>query len=169
MKRMWRSGVLLLAMAAPAFSMTPAAGQAMRPMQFLVGTWDCAGRFPASGKPIASTIRFDFDLDGTVLVKHHDDKPPNGYHAVEDWVAKREGGGYVAAIVDSYSGVREFRSPGWKGGALTWQSAPGITPVQRFVYTRLDDGAFRLDWDYAKDGSNYVVGDTLACKRRGSA
>lgn len=159
---------LLLAVASTAVA-TPPAGQGMAPMQFLAGTWDCSGKFPASGKSIASTIRFNLDVGGKLLVKHHDDKPPGSYHAIEDWVAKRDGGGYLAAIVDSYSGVREFVSSGWQGNALTWQSASGITPAQRFVYTRLDNDSFRLDWDYAKDGTRYVVGDTLTCTRRGSA
>lgn len=115
---------LLLAVAVPAFATMPA-GQGMRRMQFLVGAWDCAGRFVPSGKPIASTIRFNFDVGGKVLVKHHDDKPPKGYHAIEDWVAKRDGG-YAAAIVDGYSGVREFDATGWKHDSLTWQSGAGI-------------------------------------------
>lgn len=155
---------LLLAMAVPAFATMPA-GQGMRRMQFLVGAWDCAGRFVSSGKPIASTIRFNFDVGGKVLVKHHDDKPPNGYHAIEDWVAKRDGG-YAAAIVDGYSGVREFDATGWKHDSLTWQSGAGITPGQRFIYTRLGDDSFRVDWEVSRDGKSWKTGDTLTCKRR---
>jgi hypothetical protein len=157
---------LWLAIAAPALTAAAApAGQGMAPMRFLAGTWDCAGKFPASGKPIASTIRFDFDVGGEVLVKHHDDKPPGAYHAIENWVAKRDGG-YAAAIVDAYSAVREFDTSGWHGNVLTWQSGPGIVPEQRFVYSRLGRDTFRLDWGVSKDGKTWTVGDTLTCKRR---
>ncbi|HJU27414.1 MAG TPA: hypothetical protein VJ722_12105 [Rhodanobacteraceae bacterium] len=79
-----------------------------------------------------------------------------------------DGRGFREVIADNFGGLRDFRSAGWKDGALTWRGAADVRPVQRFVYSRMDPDTFRLDWGVAKDGAHYKVGDTLTCKR-GSA
>lgn len=148
-----------------AFGASASSSQGIATMDYFIGTWDCAGHFPASGKAIASTIRFDRDPAVKAVVKHHDDRPPFNYHATELWVYQPPAGSFSAAIADNFGAIREFRSGGWKGGELTWQSA-GVEPAQRFVYRMLDGGTLRLDWDVSKDGTRYAVGDTLTCKRR---
>jgi hypothetical protein len=173
MKAAVRSGwiCLLLALVVPPAAM--AAGTApssgIEAMNYFRGVWDCAGKFPASGKTIASTIRFNAAAGGKVLVGHQDDRPPNAYHAIETWMQKHGSDSFEAAIVDGYSGVREFNSAGWRDKTLTWQSGAGITPDQRFVYTKMDGNTCRLDWGVSNNGSHYHVGDTLTCKRRTSS
>jgi len=157
---------LLLAMmlvcgaAAAAESSTP-----IQSMQPLLGSWHCAGVFPASGKTIASTIRFDTELGGAGVLKHHDDIAPNTYRAVEAWTYDAKGKQFNAAIVDNFGGARRFSSAGWEGDTLTWTSAPEVQPAQKFVYVRAADGALRVDWQVMRDG-HFVVGDTLTCRRQ---
>ncbi|MBV8375334.1 MAG: hypothetical protein JO302_07460, partial [Candidatus Eremiobacteraeota bacterium] len=81
-------------------------------LAFFVGTWTCNGVFPSSGKTIASAMTFSGDLSGKALVKHHDDRPPSTYHAIEVWVYSDSDKRYNAAIADNFGGVREFASPG---------------------------------------------------------
>lgn len=157
---------LLLAMGpALAFGAPAPASNGIVTMNYFLGTWDCAGKFPSTGKAIASTIRFNRDSSVKAIVKRHDDRPPSPYHAMELWVYQPTTAAFSAAIADNFGGVREFHSTGWQGDELTWQSASGVSPIQRFVYHRIDAGTFRLDWDVSQDGSQYVVGDTLTCKR----
>ncbi|NII74557.1 hypothetical protein FHW84_003147 [Dyella sp. SG562] len=139
----------------------PSPIQAMQP---LLGSWHCAGVFPASGKKIASTMRFDTELGGAGVLKHHDDIAPNTYRAVEAWTYDAKGRQFNAAIVDNFGGARRFSADGWEGDTLTWTSAPEVQPAQKFVYVRMADGGLRVDWQVMRGGS-FVVGDTLSCKR----
>jgi hypothetical protein len=134
-------------------------------LAYFLGNWSCSGSFPASGKPIASTIRFESDLGGTAVVKHHDDLPPNMFHAIEVWNYSPTDKRFNDAIADNFGGVRIFVSDGWNGAAFTWSSAPDVKPMQQFVYTRLSDSSMRVDWRVSKDGTRYVVGDTLTCTK----
>jgi hypothetical protein len=136
----------------------------IRTMDPLLGSWHCAGVFPASGKTIASTLRFESALDGAALLKRHDDLPPASYHALETWVFDAKAGQFRAAVADS-GGIRRFDAPVWQGDRLTWSSAPDVQPAQKFVYVRQADGTLRVDWQVMRDG-RFVVGDTLICKRQ---
>jgi hypothetical protein len=128
----------------------------------LLGTWQCAGVFPASGRKIASTIRFESDLGGVAMLKHHDDDAGLGtYHAIEVWTFDAKGSRLVDTIADNYGGVRTFASPGWVDNTLTLTN---VVRPEQFVYTRLEDGELRVDYRVARDGSTYAVGDTLTCK-----
>ena len=137
----------------------------IHPMESLLGSWRCDGVFPASGKTIASTMRFEADLGGAAVLKHHDDIAPATYRAVEAWTYDAKGKQFNAAIVDNFGGARRFCSGGWEGDTLTWSSAPEVQPAQKFVYVRTANGALRVDWQVKRDG-NFVVGDTLTCKRQ---
>lgn len=136
---------------------------AMHDFAALTGAWTCHGVFPASGKTIDSTLRFEFDLGGKALVKHHDDtSPPAMYHALEAWGYDAKSGRYNATILDNFGGARLFSSEGWKDDRLVWTSAPEVKPAQRFVYVREAPQGLRIDWEVAK-GDSFVVGDTLHC------
>lgn len=137
----------------------------MQTLDYFQGAWRCDGVFPASGKAIASHMRYEFDMQGAALVKHHDDTLPNArYHAIETWGFDAKAGRYNAAILDSFGGVRRFGSAGWQQNALAWDSASEVRPAQRFVYTRLDQNRYRVDWEIDR-GKGLVVGDTLTCVR----
>ena len=156
------SFLLMLAGSAAGAADAPSPMQAMQP---LLGSWHCAGVFPASGKRISSSIRFDAELGGAGVLKHHDDIAPNTYRAVEAWTYDAKGKQFNAAIVDNFGGARRFGSTGWDGDTLTWTSAPEVQPAQKFVYVRAADGTLRVDWQVLRNGG-FAVGDTLTCKRQ---
>jgi hypothetical protein len=135
-------------------------------LDYFEGNWACTGVFPASGKTIASNMRYDHDLQGSALVKHHDDTEPDLYHAIEAWGFDAKANRFNATILDNFGGARRFSSEGWKGNELSWSSATDVTPAQRFVYTRLDKQRYRVDWAVANASSSFVVGDTLTCQRK---
>lgn len=156
---------LALAVAGSFVGLVPAtAADPMTPMQYLVGKWQCNGSFPASGKTIASTIRFELDLGGAAIVKHHDDVAPATYHALETWVYQADTKRYAATIADNFGGIRGFASDGWQGPVLTWQGN-AAKPSEKFVYTTISPDKMRIDWDIARDGTHFVLGDTLMCLR----
>ncbi|MEO6912636.1 MAG: hypothetical protein ABI182_01270 [Candidatus Baltobacteraceae bacterium] len=135
-------------------------------MMFLTGSWRCDGVFPASGKTISSTMTFGLDMGGAALVKHHDDTSSQAsYHAIELWAYDTAEKRFSAAVQDNSGGVREFTSPGWVGSTLVWTSASSVKPLQQFAYKKRTMDVFSVDWRVSRDGSNYVVGDTLNCKR----
>ena len=137
----------------------------MRSLDYFVGQWDCAGVFPASGKTIASRMTWAGDLDGAALVKHHEDKPPSGYRAIEAWGYDPGAGRFNATILANGGSTRRLASDGWKGDVFTWSVIGDAGPAQQFVYVRVDADHYRVDWKIARDGKALVVGDTLTCRR----
>ncbi len=160
--------VLPLALALPFFATTASATPADQPFQSfadLLGHWTCSGVFPASGKTMTSELRFDSDLGGKAMLKHHDDtSPPSLYHAVEAWGYDAKSGRYNATILDNFGGARMFSSEGWTKDGLVWTSAPEVQPAQRFIYVRQGQERLRVDWEVERKGA-WVVGDTLTCER----
>jgi hypothetical protein len=159
-----RNFALLLLLAASSASATDLSP--MRALDYFQGSWHCEGVFPASGKTIASRMRYTSDLRGAALIKHHDDiSPPALYHAVESWGYDARAMRFNAGILDNFGSVRRFHSAGWQHETLTWDSAAEVQPAQRFVYTRLDEDHYRVDWLVDRHGKGLVVGDTLTCGR----
>jgi hypothetical protein len=139
----------------------------MRSLDYFVGDWSCAGVFPASGKSITSQMRYQHDLQGSALLKHHDDTlPPAVYHAVEAWGYDGKAQRFNATILDNFGGARRFHSVGWVKNEWAWVSEAELQPAQRFVYVRLDEQHYRVDWQVARNATDFVVGDTLTCKRQ---
>ncbi|GAC1389632.1 MAG: hypothetical protein NVSMB31_05770 [Vulcanimicrobiaceae bacterium] len=162
-----RKATVALAFAVAASFVCPlpaAASDPMIPMQYLIGKWQCNGTFPASGKSITSTIRFELDLGGAAIVKHHDDVAPASYRALETWVYQPDSKRYAATVADNFGGIRGFVSDGWQGQTLTWQGN-AAKPAEQFVYTSIAPDKMRVDWQIARDGAHFVLGDTLTCLR----
>lgn len=163
----WFTAAAVALPAAPALA-TPAAP--MQSLRYFVGHWDCAGRFPASGRRIASRIDFAPDLQGRALVKHHADKAPAAYRALEAWAWNARAGRFQATVLDNGGGTRLMTSRGWQGDTLTWTVATPSQPAQAFVYVRQGRDRFRLDWKIVPPGKQaMVVGDTLTCRRQAGA
>jgi hypothetical protein len=157
--------VMLSAISATASATDAATAPSAISLDYFVGRWRCEGVFPASGKPIASTLKFEQDTASGALLKHHDDTPPNIYHALELWGFVKAGG-LSDTIMASNGGVYPpFTSPGWSGDTLMWSSPPGVSPAQRFTYVRLSPDRMRMDWSVAKIEGEYQIGDTLTCVR----
>jgi hypothetical protein len=146
----------------------PAGKGALGDVASFSGRWSCSGHF-SNGAAITSDVRFDVDLAGQALVKHHDDtSPPAHYRAVEVWAAQPDKHRILATITDVTGGVRQFSAP--EQGAdkkLTFTSEPPVVPRQRFVYTPVDDATLQIDWLVAGKGDTWKTGDTLTCKRSG--
>jgi hypothetical protein len=138
-------------------------GLASAPFADLAGSWHCDGTMSASGAAISSNVRFVWDDATKTLIKHHDDVPPNSYHAIEFWAAGKTG--LEARIADSFGGVRDFKSAGWVDNRLTWQNVVNTPRYERFVYTKLDPATLRIDWNVSADGVTYKTGDTLTCRK----
>lgn len=73
----------------------------MRALDYFQGSWRCEGVFPASGRHIASQMRYAGDLQGAALVKHHEDRAPASYRAIEAWGYDVKGGRYEAVVLDT--------------------------------------------------------------------
>jgi hypothetical protein len=157
---MGASAVVLAISCGPAFATAPSDA-----FSYFAGDWHCAGVFPSNGRTISSNLHFDWNADAAALVKRHDDEPPNGYHAVELWAAAKSGE-LRNTIADPFGGVRYYSSQGWSGDVLAWTNLAEASPKDRFIYTKLDAGTMRVDWAASKDGSTFVVGDTLTCARK---
>lgn len=153
---------LVLAVLSCGVHATPAP---MHDMHYFVGRWDCAGRFSSSGRKIASLMRYRMDLGGKALVKHHADKPPAGYQAIEAWAYDARDHRFQATVLDIGGGARTMVSEGWHGDTLVWSVRSPKKPAQQFVYVRLDDDHYRLDWKIARNGRALAVGDTVTCRR----
>ena len=158
-------GVLAIALC-PAVASADSATDVDAKLAYFVGDWSCNGSFPSTGKSIASTIHFERAPAIHGLLKQHADKPPDVYSAIELWNYSATDKRFNAAIADNFGGVRDFTSPGWVGDTIVWTSAAQVSPIQQFVYTKLDDKALRVDWKTSKTGKDFVVGDTLTCKRK---
>jgi hypothetical protein len=163
MHRLLLSFVVLAGLAAIA---SPATAGVSRAFEGFPGQWACAGHF-ASGKSIASRMSFESALQGAGLIKHHDDLAPGSYHAVEVWRLPAKDGRFDMVVLDNFGGARHFVSDGWHGAILIWTGDAQVNPAQRFVYTRLDAGRFRVDWQVSRDGKPFTMGDTLTCTRQG--
>ncbi|MBC5823546.1 MAG: hypothetical protein GIW99_09110 [Candidatus Eremiobacteraeota bacterium] len=114
-------------------------------LEYFVGAWNCSGSFPATCRAISSNIRFERDLGGAAILKHHDDGPPFSYRAAEEWVYDSAQKHFLASIVDASAGMRTFSSDGWGDGAFIWNSGSDVVPKQQFVYTKLTDDTMRVD------------------------
>jgi len=156
--------LLVLALAAAGLHTGPASAAGAPPLAWFAGAWQCAGKFEASGKPIEAQLRFEWSEGSGALVKHHDDRLPNSYHAIELWGANGPAG-LAATIVDTFSGTRLFASPGWANETLAWTRMADGKPVERFTYAREGQDRLKVEWATSKDGSTFKLGDTLFCER----
>jgi len=111
-------------------------------------------------------VRYDSDLRGDARLKHHADNAPNSYLAVEAWGYDGQAKRFNATVLDNFGGARRFGSQGWVQDQLAWVSASEVQPAQRFVYTRLDERRYRVDWQVSRADGGFVVGDTLTFERR---
>jgi len=155
------SAVLAIAGSAQLRTAAPVVPPVSDELDYFVGGWRCAGAF-ANGKPIESYLQADRALDGNWLVIHHDDQPPNRFHALFEW--HRGPSGWVASVQDSFGGMRTFRSAGWNGPQLVWDRSDVPVSDQRFIYRRIDAGSFELRYATLAHDAWHDI-DTLTCQR----
>jgi hypothetical protein len=164
-------------LAAPVANPAPAAPAAADPrievrkkvesLAVLSGQWSCQGTF-SNGSPIASRIAFTPEAEGAWLLVHHDDLPPNQFHALEVWGFDDKAQQLAATFYDNFGGLRRFTSPGWNGQKLIWtgdtsNAQPPVT--QRFVFQLDAPGQLVVTWEVKKGAADWIAGDTLTCKK----
>jgi hypothetical protein len=146
-------------------STVPVFKSAIAGLQYFSGTWDCKGVFPSSGKAIESRLTFAPEIEGAWLSLHHDDLPPNKFHALELWGWDAKSSAFTATIFDNFGGARRFSSKGWEDQTFIWNGdiPPNATsPSERFVFRKDSASQFTVNWEVNRD-SSWKVGDTLTC------
>jgi hypothetical protein len=138
----------------------------LEPLAFFVGSWECAGEFTASKKPVAAHLGVSADLEGAWLSLRWDDRAPGQFHALELWGFDAAAKRFVNLIFDNFGGVRRFSSPGWGGSSLVWtaEAASGAVPGERFVFERKTDRQLTVTWQVRKLGADWTTGDQLTCR-----
>jgi hypothetical protein len=147
---------------APAARAQPSQGTAL--FDGLIGRWRCSGSFAGTGKEIAATLVVTRDDATDSLMLHHDDLPPNGYHALELWGPSKVEP-YRATIADRFGGIRWFTSTGWADGALEWVRSENGQAKEIFRYSHLVSSGFDVDWYLVAPDGRRVLGDHVSCER----
>ncbi|HLJ91265.1 MAG TPA: hypothetical protein VKZ53_30990 [Candidatus Angelobacter sp.] len=130
---------------------------------FFAGKWRGEGQF-ANGNKIEADVAFTLELDGHSLVYRHDDRPPNGFHALATWSLDPGTRKFTMFMNDNFGGARVFTSDGWQDETLiftktTMQTKPSLQ--ERFRYNRLSSTTFQMTYEVSGDGKNWQMGDTL--------
>jgi hypothetical protein len=134
----------------------------------LLGEWECSGTFAKSGKPISSGLNISADLDGAWIIVRHDDHPPNQFHALELWGYDKTAHQFENSVFDNFSGSRKFVSPGWNGTQFIWTRSD-VAPdavTERFLFDRQHSCKLQITWQVKKPKEDWIVGDTLVCRKR---
>ncbi|KRF00558.1 hypothetical protein ASG87_12770 [Frateuria sp. Soil773] len=155
---------MLLALSLAPLMPARAATDALAPLAWFVGSWQCAGRF-ADGRPIRSTETFTRELDGHWLRMHHADLPPNRYAADEWWGYDRAAGHFTVTVFDAMGGLRHYTSSGWQGDALTLENTATGGYVDRFVFHRQDASHYHFAYAHKDASGAWKTGDELTCTR----
>jgi len=95
----------------------------------------------------------------------HEDISPNRYKAISMWGIDKSKKDFSADIFDNFHGHRVFAGAREENGTIILlhkDTIPG-KPVrfQRFSYTKLADDRFKMAYELSKDGSNWILGDSL--------
>lgn len=143
---------------------SPAGADAMAPLAWFVGDWQCVGQF-ADGRPIRSRERFETTLDGNWLRMRHDDAAPGRYHAEAWWGREPSAQRYAVTVFDNGGGLRHYASAGWRGDALVLENTASAGYVDRFSYRRLDAASYRVDYAWRDRGGAWRLGDSLRCTK----
>jgi hypothetical protein len=142
----------------------------IEPLTPFLGDWECNGTFAKSGKPISSGLKISSDLDGAWVIVHHDDLPPNQFHALEVWGFDKAAHQFENSVFDNFSGSRKFVSPGWNRTQFIWtrsEVAPDAV-TERFLFDLLPSGKLQITWQVKKPKEDRIVGDTLVCRKQQS-
>ena len=142
---------------------TPALAKEMSAFSPILGEWNCKGVFVSSGKEMASHISASPALDGAWIAVHHDDLPPNRFHALEMWGFDKQAGQFFEFIYDNFGAVRRFTSPGWSADKLIWTKDSQDRP-ERFIFKTKSALEMIVDWQVKKE-KDWVTGDTLTCHK----
>jgi len=165
--------VLILVVMGHCFSAPQSSSQAAQTSQkallppdivnYFNGDWAGKGKF-TSGKDIESAFSFVPDLEGQCIVVRQKEMPPNTFEFVALWSVDSISKDVVMLLASNHdSGARIFRSHGWQGGTIVFQSVPelrALWALERFTYERESTTTFHATYEFSRDnGKTWQVGD----------
>lgn len=130
---------------------------------YFVGRWEGSGSFVRSGKPVQSSFAFESGAGGESLRVRHAEKAPNSF-AYDGILTVDSVRGDLLMLMASNNkgGGRLFRSAGWQGDTLAFQSVPELRTafaLERITFVRRDRGQFLARYEMSRDGTTWSVGD----------
>lgn len=143
----------------------PASKAAFPPdiVEYFSGEWSGKGRF-TSGRELESKFSFAPDLEKQCMVVRHEEEPPNTYKFIALWSVDSETGDQVMLLTSNHdAGARVFRSRGWQGHRLVFESAPELHAffaIERMTFERDSPTTFHTTYEMSMDGGKtWRVGD----------
>ena len=131
------------------------------------GEWHGEGQF-ANGKKISARLRFEFSLDSSWLVNHHEDRIPNKYRADSYWGLNPATGKLMAVIFDNFGGYRVFNGTYADSLVLARSAATaqGNKYFEHFIYRKLDANSFKMSYETSRDSIQWRESDHLIFKKK---
>lgn len=130
---------------------------------FLEGRWAGQGKLEMTGRPISSTLVVNQTSDGEGLHLTEEELPPNRTKLDALWSRDCGSGDLVMFIAGNVgAGARLFRSRGFSDGKVTFESDPSLRAwfaLERFTFSRTEDGRIEQIYEMSRDGSTWHVGD----------
>lgn len=130
---------------------------------YFAGRWQGVGKFIRSGKPLESSFEFEPRLGGEGMIVHHVEQAPNSF-AYDAILSVDSATGQLVMLMGSNhkGGARLFRSSGWQGDTLAFQSVSELRTsfaLERITFHREGPTKFKATYEMSADGSSWRVGD----------
>lgn len=131
--------------------------------EYFAGRWNGSGTFARNGAPVASSFEFEPRLDGEAMRIRHAEKAPNSFAYDAILTVDSVRGDLVMLMAsNNKGGGRLFRSAGWQGDTLVFQSGPELRTgfaLERISFHRQGTGSFKATYEMSRDGATWRVGD----------
>src|SRR6185437_8516184 len=76
---------------------------------------------------------------------------------------------FTATVFDNFGGDRRYTSPGWVGDTLTLENVATSGYLDRFVFQRHGEDAYRVNYTYRNRSGAWQLGDEQSCTRDAQA
>jgi len=131
---------------------------------YFAGRWNGEGRFVRSGKALQSTFEFEPRLGGEGMIVHHVEKQPATFAYDAILSVDSLSGELVMLMASNHKGgARLFRSAGWNGDTLVFQSVPELRSsfaLERITFVREAATRFKATYEMSMDkGATWRAGD----------
>jgi hypothetical protein len=141
--------------------------------EYFIGNWVGKGKF-ANGKEIASDVSIQPDLEGQCLVVRQKERSPNNFQFIGLWTMDSANQTIVMLLASNHeSGGRLFRSQGWPGARIVFQSTAELRAnwaIERITFERKSNDSFDATYEYSQDnGKTWRLGDEQTFTRKPSS
>jgi hypothetical protein len=130
---------------------------------YFAGRWQGSGKFVRSGKPLQSSFEFEPRLGGESMIVRHAEVAPNTFAYDGILTTDSVRGDLVLLVASNHKGGgRLFRSAGWTGDTLVFQSISELRTsfaIERISFIRLGPESFKAIYEMSPDGAAWRVGD----------